>query len=551
MEESPEQAPRELTPPLLQTPTAKEKKYDRQLRLWAAKGQRALEESHVLLIVGGQTGSNSSVTGSEALKNLILPGIGNFTIADTATVSQADLGVNFFLEAGSLGRSRAEEVRRLLQELNPDVTGHAITQSLEEWMAQHNSLKPYNLFLICAPLRTSLLERICTYASGNSVPVVYVHSAGLFSTFSVQIPDEFPVVDTHPDPDTIQDLRLLLPWPELSAEAARQTKDLPDLADHDHGHVPYILLLLHYLSEWKTNHDGRLPQTFKEKTDFRSYVRSQARQSASAGPEENYDEACAAVLKTISPPTISSGTRQMFALPQCQSENLTSTSSHFWLIANAVKTFCDAHAVLPLPGSLPDMKATSSAYITLQNIYKSKARADVLEITNTVRQMEKALGQPTAKATPVTEIEAFAKNAAHVKVLHGNRLPHICLGRILKDNSHLIEEDAIDDLGEPSLYPIFHYFALSHQNFSAKSDKVKTTNDLTPASTGTLSPLSQALQISLLDTPTPGAELHNISSWTGGMVAQEAIKLLTRQYVPVDNVVVIDGVRGRVGVMKL
>src|ERR1700761_8489804 len=134
-------APREITPPPLQAPTAKEKKYDRQLRLWAASGQRALEESHVLLVVGDERyGSNSSVAGFETLKNLILPSIGSFTIADSAQVSESDLGVNFFLEPDALNKSRAEEARRLLQELNPDVTGHAITVPLSEWLSVEGSL---------------------------------------------------------------------------------------------------------------------------------------------------------------------------------------------------------------------------------------------------------------------------------------------------------------------------------------------------------------------------------------------------------------------------
>src|SRR5579862_2105628 len=49
-------------------PTAKEIKYDRQLRLWSANGQSALESSHLLLI-------NASATGTEILKNLVLPGL--------------------------------------------------------------------------------------------------------------------------------------------------------------------------------------------------------------------------------------------------------------------------------------------------------------------------------------------------------------------------------------------------------------------------------------------------------------------------------------------
>jgi len=48
-------------------PSAKEKKYDRQLRLWAANGQEALEKAHVCLI-------NATAAGTEILKNLVLPG---------------------------------------------------------------------------------------------------------------------------------------------------------------------------------------------------------------------------------------------------------------------------------------------------------------------------------------------------------------------------------------------------------------------------------------------------------------------------------------------
>ena len=109
------------TPPILQGPTAKEKKYDRQLRLWAAAGQQALEESHVVLLNDG-----AGVVGIETLKNLVLPGIGNFTIVDGKAVDEEDLGVNFFLSEESLGRSRAEETCRFLRELNPEVNGQGV-----------------------------------------------------------------------------------------------------------------------------------------------------------------------------------------------------------------------------------------------------------------------------------------------------------------------------------------------------------------------------------------------------------------------------------------
>jgi amyloid beta precursor protein binding protein 1 len=77
--------------------------------------------------------------------------------------------------------------------------------------------------------------------------------------------------------------------------------------------------------------------------------------------------------------------------------------------------------MLPLPGSVPDMKSRSADYIALQNVYKSKARSDVAETVSSVRDIEKSL----ARKIPVeeSEIEAFCKNAAHIKLVRGKPLP--------------------------------------------------------------------------------------------------------------------------------
>lgn len=48
-----------------------------------------------------------------------------------------------------------------------------------------------------------------------------------------------------------------------------------------------------------------------------------------------------------------------------------------------------------------------------------------------------------------------------------------------------------------------------------------------------------------------GAELHNISSLSGGLIAQEAIKVITKQYVPVDNTCVFDGIKSKSSVIKV
>lgn len=538
-----EVAPREVTPPPIQAPTAKERKYDRQLRLWAAAGQKALEESHVLLVVGNSTGSNSSVAGTETLKNLILPSIGHYTIADEATVSEADLGINFFLEPTSLGKSRAEETTKYLQELNPDVEGHFISEPLNQWLPKPDSLRPYNLILVCAPLPAEELQRLSTYALDQAIPLVYIQSSGFHFTASVQLPAEFPIVDTHPDPDTIQDLRLLAPWDELDA-ARIELGDPTQTSDHDHGHIPWLLILLHCLEEWKLSHDGKYPSSFSEKKEFQKFVASKARTSNPEGGEENFDEAVAAVLKSINPPTLGSGCRDMFKMSPCV--ELTQSSANFWLIANAIKQFYEKHSVLPLQGGLPDMKATSAGYIKLQTIYKSKARSDVAEVTATVRTLESSLGRQNQTAIPAAEIEQFCKNAAFVRVLTNSTKLPIPELRLIQGDPKVLAKLPAALLNYQTISEVFVAMNIKHIPCSTL-DELKALEDEIEGGV-----IQDRMEKAIEEARRcDGAELHNTSSIGGGIVAQEAIKLLTRQYVPVDGTVIWDGIRAKTEIIKI
>lgn len=101
-------------------PDLKTQRYDRQLRLWGAGGNNKLEQAHVLLV-------NGNATGTAILKNLVLPGLGQFTILDASKVTGDDLGNNFFLdpEETKIGDSRAEQAEIYLAEMNEDVTAHS------------------------------------------------------------------------------------------------------------------------------------------------------------------------------------------------------------------------------------------------------------------------------------------------------------------------------------------------------------------------------------------------------------------------------------------
>ena len=402
------------------------------------------------------------------------------------------------------------------------------------------------------------------------------------------------MVDTHPDPATTQDLRLLNPWPELLIFMREKAGNLPFQSDHDHGHVPYLLLLLHYLTVWKaTRRDGKPPKDYSEKKEFIALVAEGARTNNPEGGEENFDEAKANVLKSLNPPSISNGLREVFESEDCK--NPTRDSANFWIIANAIRKFHTQHdGLLPLPGALPDMKAQSSDYIKLQNIYKAKARSDISKVTSTIRETEKTLD----RKPPIEdkEIEAFCKGAQYVKLIRGRPL------RIAKSTEPIDWTDRASALSQEletskmleqeSLLPIYFAFLALDRHRDELSrlhhSRASTPNPLASLPkareiSGATLPLPNFAETAHFYTPafdvekepkpwprfdTPearqtfenvvreieradGAELHNIAALTGGMVAQEVIKVLTKQYVPVDNTCVFDGVASRAAVFNI
>eukprot|EP01013_Petalomonas_cantuscygni_P021184 TRINITY_DN4024_c0_g1_i2.p1 TRINITY_DN4024_c0_g1~~TRINITY_DN4024_c0_g1_i2.p1 ORF type:complete len:465 (+),score=37.75 TRINITY_DN4024_c0_g1_i2:54-1397(+) len=66
-----------------------QKRYDRQLRVWGADGQRKLGDTHVLVVGAGPLGL-------EVAKNLVLAGVGLLTLSDSLSVASAD--VNTIIE---------------------------------------------------------------------------------------------------------------------------------------------------------------------------------------------------------------------------------------------------------------------------------------------------------------------------------------------------------------------------------------------------------------------------------------------------------------------
>ncbi|UNI20384.1 hypothetical protein JDV02_006478 [Purpureocillium takamizusanense] len=525
------------TPPALHGPSAKERKYDRQLRLWAASGQAALESSNVLLINSG-----GGTVGIEALKNLVLPGIGRFTIIDAATVDDADLGVNFFLDESCLGKSRAECCAHLLQELNPEVVGdwHPKTRRPLDPNEALDGVDVFTIILYVLPLPAEQIDVIRAYARKHATPLVAIHSAGFYSYFRIDLPYTFPVVDTHPEETATTDLRLLSPWPELSAFASEMTRGIDALGDHTHGHLPLIVILLHHLELWKETHDGSFPTTYANKVAFRNQIFDAMRKNNPEGGEENFEEAISAVMKHITPSSLPSTLQQIFEFRH-DAEHGPETS--FWILAQAVQEFYRRHQQLPVPGNLPDMKAESKIYITLQNLYKDKARQDVAEVLDIARSINGGLALDPAEAA------LFCANAKFIKLINtgegdGLAMPQIVGAQLANDEIAAIAGPEVPT----SLIQIYLALAATSHTASLSADEILAyMKEQAPA----LDNNEKAAQVAKEVSRAAGAELHNVSAVTGGMVAQEVIKIITQQYIPIDNTCIFDGIESRCQVLRM
>lgn len=245
------------------------------------------------------------------------------------------------------------------------------------------------------------------------------------------------------------------------------------------------------------------------------------------------------------------------------------------------------------------MKAQSKDYIRLQNIYKAKARSDLSEVVDTVRTLEQTL----CRATPPIEekeIEAFCKNAASVKLIRGRKLPVANAGatRSGDDRTKALAasvQQQQQQQDESSLAHVHVAFlawdrfwndhgrapghAPPHADDAADlrllaayvaSVVRPSSRHPSPPSSAPYAPVPKKQKCDDVDVGDAevqipplvdrtlrellragGAELHNVSALTGGMVAQEVIKVVTGQYVPVDDYCVFDGVGSRSAVLKI
>lgn len=513
--------------------TEKTKQYDRQLRLWGDHGQAALENAHICLI-------NATALGTEILKSIILPGVGSITLIDDKIVSEDDIGCNFFLECSSSGLNRASEALRLLLELNPAVQGHAVQEPPDQIIRENPDFFKTFSVVIATALEDKILQNLAQHLWDINVPFILCRSVGFLGSFRIQM-NEHAVIETHPD-NELTDLRLDVPFPALAEYLDGFDIDAVELKDH--GHIPWIVILYKAVLKWQTINPNCWPMSRKQKNEIKVIIEEFKRKDENGVPinEENFEEALRAVNTAMIPTFLPVNIQEL--VYGSAATNLNKDSSSFWIMCSALRGFIEAEGKgkLPLRGVLPDMTASTEHYIKLQNIYRAQA---TMEAEIIYRKVQQIVAQLHCDIISEGEVKLFCRHAHDLCLIKGsNIVSEYQLGSSVVSfiARHLEEPDVM----------MVHYILLRAVEMF-KSEHCRAPGDWEPE--GDIALLKTCVNKILGDiscSPFPkddhihemcrygGAEIHSVSAFLGGCVAHEAIKIVTKQYRPVNNTLIYD-----------
>eukprot|EP00271_Cylindrocystis_brebissonii_P006750 TRINITY_DN19540_c0_g1_i1.p1 TRINITY_DN19540_c0_g1~~TRINITY_DN19540_c0_g1_i1.p1 ORF type:complete len:532 (+),score=94.51 TRINITY_DN19540_c0_g1_i1:244-1839(+) len=524
----------------------KKQRYDRQIRIWGEHGQAALEKANVCLL-------NCGPTGTEALKNLVLGGIGAFTVVDGGKVEAADFGNNYLVDFESLGQSKAKCVSALLQELNESVAAKFVEEVPKTLIETNADFFSEFSLVIATQVPEALLVKLDAICRRSGIKLLVARSYGLIGLIRISAPEHL-VVESKPD-TSVDDLRMHKPWAEL-----RKYVEGFDLEVEDpviHKHIPFGVILIKIAMQWMGEHDGKPPSNSKEKSEFKEAITKHRR----SDDQDNYSEALKSAWKVWSPPAISS---ELQSVLSDKAAEVTSTSHPFWIMVAALKEFIEHEGGgdLPLDGSIPDMHSLTEYYVGLQKVYQQKAEADLSAVAGKVAAILKKFGREPNSISRST-IKTFCKNARFLRVVRFTTLEEEFGAAGSKSAEALLRYLLTDEeANNAALYWLLRaadHFSAAYNRYpaafvgDAEEDGVRlkalATGLLTEGGAGGSCPAAVPEDLIVEVCRFGAGELQCIASIIGGMAAQEAIKLITRQFTPLSGTLIFNGMAGTSSVL--
>ncbi|KAG0668209.1 hypothetical protein C6P45_004910 [Maudiozyma exigua] len=455
-------------------------RYDRQLRLWGKEGQLLLTQSHVC-IVGPE-----SVLLQETIKNLVLVGITSFYWFNELSTENRDSTTNLFYD------NLIEDMRPL----SPNEIS-IVKQSIHDWDSVMRN-KPISLMLLlCEGQDLDIVLR--QGLAQLQFPVIMSYSRGLYGYVHVKLNEPHFIIESRPDYE-IPSFYLDNPWSELSQYM--ESIEIESLDEYSLAQLPYIVLLYKVLQHLKSMNETISNKMIKD-TLQDWYIKEI---NLKGQYDLNFDEARRYSHLAIT--NINFLLKLNELNEYCQNKSL---KEHKWndpynefatTLLQALSIYLqenNGNNVL-VDENLPDMESSTKHFRTLQKIYQERAKTSLMKFKGAVSQVCVS----NHKVLPDNNlIASFYQNVKNI--------------RCIKPSSCTIPE-FLSNQSQKDYTPILKAL-ISLQNNTPNPMSLSHFND-------------KALNL---------AENYPTSSLLAGLVSEEAIKLITHQYVPIDNTLTYDG----------
>ena len=368
------------------------------------------------------------------------------------------------------------------------------------------------------------------------------------------------------------------------------------LDGEDHAHVPYMVLLAQHIRRWVDKH-GTAPATYEQKRAFKQQLIDDSWDYAN---ETNYAEAVEFAHRAYERPALDRYTQAV--LDELQTHPLTASSDRYWLAVEGVRRFIAKEGrgfAVPVSIDIPDMHSKTDWYVRLKQIFKAGSERDVAAVLAHVRSVVRELGlEGKEEAVGLTE-EYVSYVVKHVRSLRVVRTSAVSeeygaaptelpatLNSLLEEASYEALDKPPPAEGEwvPPNPPLVQWYIalraiLAYETKHHHYPGLLTDAEVTEVEAATGDPGEEATdwreeakdvvaagrelwqRLGLdgeLDedccvelTRAGGCEPHVIASFMGGVGAQIALKVLLKQYVPLNNTLLYNGIHCSSATWKL
>ena len=472
-------------------------RYDRQLRLWGKSGQQQLESAHVC-IVGKETALLQ-----ETLKNLVLAGVSKFTWCCPERETRK-------YEADGSSNSGPKQVTSLfyadivsdLNPLHPTGKVHIEQKGWSEQVLRTTQWDTFSLIILCGPYFLHSGD----VTTKKLPPTLKIYTRGLYGYIFTKLSYTHFILHTHPD-YIVPNLGFRHPSPMLSSFMSEI--DLERFPKDKLAGVPYAVLLFKVLQRVLSSKSDVCVSSIRNELE-RWYIGEINPQGIA---DLNYAEAVKFSHLAVLGYNGERGNNSSEVKRTGTYSHLVASAKNYVATLGQARSLNDKLAVLMcclgtfmeendgeviIDKNIPDMESDTAIYNKLKRVYQDWFECDFTRMLQIVRR------HPLGKSIEDSLVREFCENAGKLDMIE------------------FTTRDIFGDLyrgDQFSSYPVLETLLRSEQNMS------------TPA----MSPLERR---ALNFHPT-----YQTESFMGGIVAQEAIKLITHQFVPVDNIVIYDGLK--------